>query len=181
MEIWEIAVGIVGGIALLVIVLLIYASTRPNTFEVKRSLEIAASAEKLFPLIDHFTMWPQWSPYEKLDAAMKKQYPGAAHGPGAIYEWEGNGKAGKGKMEITSTTPPTRMEMALHFDKPMRCDNTVVFTLVPRGDSTVVTWAMHGKQMFVMKVMGVFVNMDRMIGRDFEVGLANLKALAEKG
>jgi uncharacterized protein YndB with AHSA1/START domain len=180
MELWEIAVGIAGFVALLVLALLLYASTRPNTFEVKRSLVMAAPPEKIFPLIDHFTAWPQWSPYEKLDAAMKKEFPGAAHGPGAMYAWEGNSKAGKGRMEITSTTPPTRMEMSLHFDKPMRCDNTVVFTLVPQGNTTDVTWAMLGKQMFIMKVVGVFMNMDKMIGKDFEVGLANLKAIAEK-
>ena len=180
MYIVEIALGVVALLVVLIVALGIYASTRPSAFRVSRSQFIAAPADAICPHIDSFKKWAAWSPYEKLDPAMKKEFSGAASGPGAVYAWEGNGKAGKGRMEITSETAPTRIEMSLHFDRPFTCDNSVVFTLVPQGDMTEVTWAMHGPQPFMMKVMGIFMNMDRMVGKDFEIGLVNLKALAEK-
>ena len=111
---------------------------------------------------------------------MKKIYSGAANGNGAVYEWEGNGKAGKGRMEIMESSPPGKVTIKLDFIKPFEGHNIAEFTMQPNGDSTEITWAMHGPSPFSMKIMHVFMNMDRMIGKDFEAGLANLKAIAEK-
>ena len=141
---------------------------------------MAAPPEQIFPLIDSFQNWTKWSPYEKLDPAMKRELTGPASGVGAAYDWVGNSKAGKGRMEITSSTVPTRVELSLHFDKPMKCDNVVEFTLAPREGGTEVTWSMRGKLPFLGKLMHIFMNMDKMIGKDFEAGLVTLKGLAEK-
>jgi hypothetical protein len=111
---------------------------------------------------------------------MKRTYSGAATGKGAVYEWEGNNKAGKGRMEITDTSPPSKVTINLDFVKPFEAHNIVEFTLQAEGDSTNITWAMHGPSPYVAKVMGIFFNMDTMIGKDFETGLANMKAIAEK-
>jgi hypothetical protein len=156
------------------------AARRPNTFGVRRSAVIDAPPEAIYPHIADFRAWAAWSPYEKLDPAMKKTYSGAASGPGAVYAWEGNGKAGQGRMEITGATVPSRVTIQLDFLKPFEAHNTSSFTLEPRGSRTEVTWAMDGASPFKMKVMGVFMDMDKMIGKDFETGLANLKAIAER-
>jgi uncharacterized protein YndB with AHSA1/START domain len=170
-------------IAVVVVVLLLavlgFAATKPDTFRVERTATIKAPPEKIFPLIADFHSWADWSPYEQLDPAMKKSYSGAPSGKGAVYEWEGNAKAGKGRAEITDSSP-ARVTIALHFLKPFKADNIAEFTLTPHGDSTSVTWAMHGPNLFVGKVMGTFFSMDKMIGQDFEAGLANIKTLAEK-
>ena len=110
---------------------------------------------------------------------MKRTYSGAAHGTGSVYEWEGNSKAGKGRMEITDSLPPSQVVIKLDFLKPFEAHNIVRFTLQPTGASTDVTWAMQGPSPYLAKIMHVFINMDRMVGRDFETGLANLKAVAE--
>jgi hypothetical protein len=152
----------------------------PATFTVQRSLDIRAPADRLYPHIADFHAWAAWSPYEKKDPTMKKTYSGAASGVGAVYEWEGNKNIGKGRMEMLEATSPSKVRIDLHFMKPFEARNTAEFTLAPRGDSTTVTWAMYGPQTFMGRVMGLFINMDRMIGTDFEAGLRNLKVLAEK-
>ena len=160
-------------IAVLVVVplaaVLIFAATKPDTFRVQRATSIKAPPEKIFPLIADFHGWGAWSPYEKLDPAMKRTYSGAAS----------DGKAGKGRMEITDAPAPSKVTIKLDFFKPFEAHNTAEFTLEPRGDTTDLTWAMYGPSLYIAKVMGVFFNMDRMIGTDFETGLANLKARAE--
>ena len=170
-------IGIV--LILLIAVLLIFAATRPNSFRVERTATINAPPEKIFPLINDFHRWGSWSPYEKLDPAMKRNMTGAASGKGAVYEWEGNAKAGTGRMEITESAPDSRVAIQLDFSKPMEGHDVAEFTLEPRGGSTQVTWAMHGASPYYAKVIGVFFSMDRMIGTDFEAGLANLKRIAE--
>jgi uncharacterized protein YndB with AHSA1/START domain len=155
-----------------------YAATRPDTFRTERTTTIAAPPETILPLITDFRRWAEWSPYEKMDPAMKKTYGGAASGTGAVYEWAGNGKAGTGRMEITEVSP-SRVAMDLRFEKPFRARNVSEFILRPAGAQTEVTWATHGPQPFVSKVMCIFINMDELIGRDFAVGLATLKAIAE--
>jgi hypothetical protein len=168
-------------IAVLVIVaVLAYASTRPGTIHVQRAASIKAPPEKIFPLINDFHSWSAWSPYEKRDPAMKKTYGGAASGTGAVYEWDGNSEVGQGRMEITDASRPSRVALKLDFMKPFEGHDIALFALAPQGDSTSVTWSMDGPSSYVTKLIGVFVNVDRMIGNDFEAGLANLKAVAEK-
>jgi carbon monoxide dehydrogenase subunit G len=171
-------------IALVLVVLigalLAYAATRPGTMHVQRAMTIKAPPEKIFPLINDFHSWSAWSPYEKIDPAMKKAYSGAPTGRGAVYEWEGNSQAGQGRMEITEASNPGDVTIKLDFIKPFEGHDVAHFALVPQGDSTNVTWSMDGPTPYVAKLMGVFVDMDNMIGKDFETGLANLKAIAEK-
>jgi uncharacterized protein YndB with AHSA1/START domain len=167
-------------VILLVAAVLIFAATRPDTFRVQRSASIKAPPEKIFPLISEFDRWGAWSPYEKRDPAMKRTRSGPASGKGAVYGWEGNSQVGAGRMEITDTAPPSRVVIQLDFLKPFEAHNTAEFTLEPKGDATNVTWAMYGPANYVSKLMGVFMNMDSMIGKDFETGLANLKSIAEK-
>jgi uncharacterized protein YndB with AHSA1/START domain len=156
------------------------AATKPDTFRVERRASIKAPPEKIFAFLDDFHRYEAWSPYETLDPAMKRTYSGTANGRGAIYAWESNGKAGVGRMEIADASPPSKVRINLDFVKPFEASNIVEFTLEPKGDLTNVTWAMHGPSPFFAKVMHVFFNMDSMVGRDFETGLANLKALTEK-
>lgn len=170
------------GIAVVVVIaaVLALAATRPDTFRVERSTTIKAPPEKVYALIDDFHQWQQWSPWERLDPAMKRQHGGAPKGKGALYGWEGNKEVGKGQMEITEATPPSRVVIKLDFLAPFEAHNTAEFVLVPQGDATTVTWAMFGPNLFIGKVMSLFASMDSLVGEDFERGLANLKAVAEK-
>lgn len=161
-------------------VLLGYAATRPDTFRIERAVHIEAPVEKVFPLISDFRQWPAWSPWEKMDPGMKKTHSGAASGKGAVYEWEGNKKVGKGRMEILEAAPLAKVTLKLDFYAPFEAHNITEFTLEARGASTGVNWAMHGPQPFMFKLMGVFMSMDKMVGKDFEAGLASMKAAAEK-
>lgn len=168
--------------ALVVVVagVLIYAATRPDTFTVRRVASIKAPPARIHALIEDFSAWKNWSPYEKKDPDMKRSLSGAPRGKGAVYEWDGNNQVGKGRMEIVETTAPSRIAIKLDFLKPFEGHNMAEFTMTSQGDTTTVTWAMHGPSPYIAKVMGTFFDMDKMIGTDFEVGLANLKALAEK-
>jgi hypothetical protein len=166
-------------IVLLIAALLAYAATRPASFSVKRSIAIKAPPQKIAGMIDDFHNWGAWSPWEKLDPAMKKTYSGAAAGKGAVYDWTGNSKVGTGRMEILDTSSARTM-IKLDFLKPFEAHNTAEFVLEPAGDSTSVTWEMHGASPYMMRVMGIFLNMDKAIGKDFETGLANLKTVSER-
>ena len=170
-------IGIIAGA--LVAALLIYAATKPDTFRVERTTTVHAPPEIIFPLINDFHQWNAWSPFEQLDPAMVRTHSGAASGEGAVYEWSGNRKAGSGRMEITNSIPNKNVSIRLDFSKPFEAHNRTEFTLEPRGESTVVTWAMHGNNQYIGKLMSVVISMDSMIGKDFEAGLANLKTLAE--
>jgi uncharacterized protein YndB with AHSA1/START domain len=171
-------VAIVLGI--LVVAVLGIAATKADSFRVERTATIKASRDAIFALIQDFHGWSRWSPYDKLDPAMRRTYSGAPNGKGAVYEWQGNDKVGAGRMEITSVTAPTQVVIKLDFLKPFEGHNAAEFTMLPNGDATTVTWAIHGPSPLVSKVMGLFFDMDKMIGKDFEVGLGNLKALTEK-
>jgi hypothetical protein len=160
---------------------LILAATRPGVFRIERSASIKAASERIFPFINHFHRWTTWSPWEKIDPALKRTYSGANDGKGAKYAWEGNSKVGMGSMEITESSPPGRVVIKLDFVKPFEGHNIAEFTLVPGGESTTVTWAMHGPVPYIGKIMHLFLSMDRMVGGQFEEGLANLKAAAESG
>jgi uncharacterized protein YndB with AHSA1/START domain len=165
-------------VVVLIVAVLIYAATRPNALHVERSATVNASPEKIFPLINDFHSWPSWSPYEKRDPAMKRTYSGAPTGKGSIYEWEGNNDVGSGRMEITDAQP-SKIVIKLDFIKPFEGHNIAQFTMQPSGSATNVAWSMDGPTPYLGKVIGVFMNMDRMIGTDFEAGLANLKTIAE--
>jgi uncharacterized protein YndB with AHSA1/START domain len=167
-------------IVILIGVVLGIAASKPNEFTVRRSTRIRATPDRIFPQINDFHNWAAWSPWEKLDPTMTKNYSGAPSGRGAVYDWEGNSKVGKGRMEITDASAPRNVVIKLDFERPFRANNVSEFTLEPQGDATDVTWSMRGGSAFMMKVMGVFMNMDNLIGRDFEAGLANLKANAER-
>jgi len=167
-------------IVVLVVALLIYAATKPDTFRVQRAISIKAPPEKIFLLINDLHNWSAWSPYEKKDPMMKRTLSGAANGKGAVYEWEGDRNVGKGRMEITDTSPPSRVTINLDFVKPIEAHNIAEFTLEAKGDSTNVTWAMHGPNSYMAKVIHIFFSMDSMVGKQFETGLANLKTIAEK-
>lgn len=164
----------------IVVIILILAATKPNTFRVERKITINASPEKVFSLIDDFHHWPSWSPWEKLDPAMNRTYSGASSGKGAGYAWEGNKKVGKGAMEIRESIPSTKIVIKLDFLVPFEAHNTAEFELTKSGEGTTVTWAMFGPVALMMKVMHVFMSMDSMIGKDFESGLNNMKAVAER-
>ena len=169
-------------IAVVVVILgiLAFAATRSDSFSVQRSTTINAPADKVFPLINDFHRWAEWSPWEKLDPDMKRSFGGPAAGVGTTYGWTGNSKVGEGRMEILKADPAARVDIKLDFIKPFEGHNIAEFTLTPKGQSTEVLWVMHGPAPFISKLMGVFVSMDSMIGKDFESGLANLKAAAEK-
>ena len=156
-----------------------YAATRPDTFRVQRTISIKAPPEKILAQVNNFHDWNSWSPYEKMDPAMKRTFSGAASGPGAVYAWDGNGDAGAGRMEIKEASP-SKTVIKLDFSKPFEASNVAEFSVDTQGDSSNVTWAMYGPAPYISKVMGLFFNMDSMIGKDFEAGLANLKTVAEK-
>jgi len=147
---------------------------------VQRATSVKAPPEKIFPLITDLHSWSSWSPWEKKDPAMKRTYSGAPSGKGAEYAWEGNSKVGEGRMEITDVSPPSKVTIKLDFVKPMEGHSIAEFKLEPKGDSTNVTWTMYGPTAYVAKVIGIFVSMDEMIGKEFETGLANLRTVAEK-
>jgi hypothetical protein len=169
-------------IVVLVVAALAYAATRPDTFRVQRSTSIMAPPEKILPLVNDLRSHGTWSPWEKKDPAMKRIYSGAASGKGAVYEWDGNRNIGKGRMEITDASP-SKVVFKMDFLKPFEAHNTAEITMTPQGESanagTNVTWAIYGPNLFLGKVMGLVFNMDKMIGREFETGLANLKTRTE--
>jgi Polyketide cyclase / dehydrase and lipid transport len=165
---------------LVIAAILVYATTKPDSFRVERATNIKAPAEKIFPFIDDFHHWQTWSPWEKIDPNSKRTYSGASNGIGAVYEWSGNKDVGQGRMEIIESLPSSKMVMNIDFIKPFEGHNKVEFTLTAQGDSTKVTQAMYGRTPYIGKVMSLFFSMDKMVGEKYEEGLATLKAVAEK-
>jgi len=161
--------------------LLLYAATKPDLFRVWRAASIKAPPDRIFSLINDFHNWAAWSPYEKMDPAMKRSLSGTSRGKGAVYEWESkNSKAGTGRMEIVESSPLSRIAIQLDLTKPFEGHNIVEFTLETNGDETNVIWDMHGTDSYIGKIIGIFYNRDLMVGKDFEEGLVNLKAIAER-
>ena len=177
---FEVIVTIAVILAIAIAAILVLAATKPNTLRVQRSVGINAPPERIFPLISDFHQWLTWSPYEQKDPAMKRTYSGAERGKGAAYAWDGNKNVGSGRMEILDASAPSKIVIKLDFFKPFEGHNTAEFTMLPQGDGTHVTWVMHGPANFMSRLIQVFMNLDNMIGRDFEAVLANLKTLTEK-
>lgn len=167
-------------LAILVAVVLVLAAMRPNTFRVQRSIDIDAPADKIFPLINDYRNWGSWSPYEHVDPAMQRTFSGAPSGKGSVYEWRGNKNIGHGRMEILDTAPPSKVVIKLDFFSPFEAHNMAEFIMQPKGNATNVTWAMHGPVPFMAKMIHMFMNMDRMVGGQFQQGLVSMKAVAEK-
>ena len=151
--------------------LLAWASTRPDSFRVERRITIQAPPDRVFPLINDFHQWARWSPWEKKDPAMNRRYSGPDSGVGAGYEWSGNRDVGSGRMEIVQSMPDSRIAVGLHFKVPFAADNTAEFVLEGKDGSTTVTWAMFGPSPFLSKVISLFMDMDGLLGGDFEAGL----------
>ena len=150
-----------------------------DTYSVERSETIAAPPARVYDQVADFRNWAKWSPWEGLDPALKRTYSGAESGTGAAYAWSGNRKAGQGRMEITDVTEPSRVQIDLVFEKPFKARNDTVFTIAPEGSGSRVTWSMTGKKTLMTTVMGIFRSMDKMIGPDFEKGLARLRTTTE--
>ena len=168
-------------VALLLAALMFYVATRPASFRIRRSTRIAAPREKLFAFVSDLHNFDAWSPWAQLDPAMRKTHFGAASGVGASYEWQGNKNVGHGRMEIVEVAAPERVLIKLDFLKPFEAHNMAEYLLAENGGETEFTWSMSGPNTFMSKVMGLFFSMDRMVGAQFERGLAALKAVAERG
>ncbi len=167
------------GLATVVTLLLLVAAFRKPDFVIERSATIDAPPAAIFPEVNDLHQWAAWSPFEKYDPKMIKTFSGPPVGIGTSYHWIGNAKAGEGRMTIIESRPSERIRMKLQFVKPFRCSNDVEFTFMPEANQTRVTWRMSGQNAFIPRVFGLLVNIDKMVGRDFERGLAYLKSIAE--
>jgi uncharacterized protein YndB with AHSA1/START domain len=167
-------------LAVAIAIVLMLAATKPKTFTVQRAAIVEAPPEKIFRLINDFHQWGAWSPYEHKDPSMKRTYSGASSGKGAVYAWEGDKNVGTGRMEILEASTPEKIVIKLDFFTPFEAHNTAEFTMLPQEDATRLTWRMHGPASLMARIMHVFINIDKMVGKDFEVGLGNLKRLTEK-
>jgi hypothetical protein len=167
------------GVAALVVILVLVVLTRPATFHIERSITMAAPPENAFAQVNDFHAWPAWSPWEKLDPAMKKTFDGPATGVGAQYAWSGNDQVGEGRMTVEKSKTPSEIGIKLEFLKPFAATNQTTFTFAPAAGGSKVTWAMDGENSFMAKAASLFMDMDKLIGGDFEKGLAAMKTAAE--
>jgi uncharacterized protein YndB with AHSA1/START domain len=168
-------------LVLVVAAILVVAATRTNSIRIRRSILVNAPPATVFPLINDFHNWNRWAPQDRQDPTMKRTFSGATSGAGAISDWQGSGATGAGRMTISESVSPTQVSVVTDFEKPFRAHNTNQFYLVPAGSGTTVTWTMEGENLYLMKLMSLFVNMDRAMGKHFEEGLRNLKSAAESG
>ena len=167
-------------VAVPVVAVLAAASRKPDAFTIRRSLTIQAPPERLYALVEDFRAWAGWSPFERMDPGMTKTYGGEATGLGATYAWSGNNQAGSGHMTITAAEPARKLVIALTFTKPFQASNVATFSFEPAAAGTTVSWTMEGKRPLMGKVVGLFMDMDAMIGRQFDEGLAGMRAIAER-
>lgn len=167
------------GIAAVIVLFVLVVATRPSSFHIDRSITVAAPPESAFAQVNDFHSWAAWSPYEKVDPQLKRTYDGAPSGTGASYAWVGNAQVGEGRMTIEKSQQPTLISIKLEFFQPMAATNAATFTFLPAPEGTKVTWAMDGKNNFVCKALSLFMDMDKLVGGDFERGLAALKTVAE--
>ncbi len=166
--------------ALIVVVLIVIVALQPSEFRVARSANMSAAAPAVFAQVNDFHKWEAWNPWGKIDPAMKQTYEGAPAGVGAIYTWTGNSEVGQGRMTITDSRPSDLVRITLEFFKPFAATNIAEFTFKPEGNRTAVTWSMTGKKNFMAKAIHLFMNMEKMIGGQFEQGLAAMKSVAER-
>jgi len=166
-------------VAALILALSAYAFTRPDQIRIERNLAVDAPPEAIYSLITDLREWRRWSPFEQLDPDMARDYGGAEKGVGATYAWQGDRNAGSGRMEIMDEDAPNRITIALHFISPMEARNTAIFLLTPEGDATRVSWAMEGEANTLSKLLQLFVDIDEMVGSDFQAGLEKLKSEVE--
>lgn len=159
--------------------LFVVIAMRPAEFSIARSAKISSPAQAAFEQVNDLRKWESWSPWEKIDPAMRRTFNGPASGTGASYSWEGNKKMGAGRMTIMESRPSEFVRLKLEFLKPFKCTNSVEFTFQPEGNQTTVTWKMSGKNSFIAKAFHLFCNMDKMLGGQFDKGLAQIKSLAE--
>jgi uncharacterized protein YndB with AHSA1/START domain len=167
------------GVAVIVVLFAIVVATRPATFHIERSTTIAAPPETVFAQVNDFHSWRAWSPWEKLDPQMQRTFSGAPSGAGAAYAWSGNKEVGEGRMTIENSQPPSQIAIKLEFIKPFAATNRATFSFAPVPAGTKVTWGMDGNNNFLAKAFHMFMDMDQLVGADFEKGLAALKAIAE--
>lgn len=177
MKMWQ---KVLAGLGVVVVAFLAAASMQPDTFEVHRSIEVKASADKTYAQVADFHAWEAWSPWAKLDPKMTTTYTGPATGVGQKYAWSGNDDVGSGSMEFTAQDPGKKLTIKLDFLTPFEAHNITTFDFASAGDTTKVTWSMTGPNNFMSKVMGLVMSMDSMVGGDFEKGLAGIKVQAEK-
>jgi hypothetical protein len=163
-------------LAVLLVAVVVFVATRPAEFRVLRSRKLAASPDVVYAHVNDFHKWAAWSPWDKLDPAMTREISGAPSGPGATYHWLGNKKVGEGRMTVTDSQPPSSVTIRLEFISPWKATNTTRFELAPSGSGTNVTWTMSGRNNFVAKAVCIFMDMDKLVGSDFEKGLAGLDA-----
>lgn len=166
-------------LAILVVVFLVIVALQPADYRIMRTATISAQPAAVFAQVNDFHKWEAWSPWSKLDPTMKQTYEGPPAGTGAIYTWAGNNKVGEGRMTLTESHPNDLIRIKLDFLKPFASTCTTEFIFKPEGNQTLVTWNMFGRNGFVSKVFCMFMNMDKMVGSDFERGLASLKAVTE--
>jgi len=177
----KVLLAVVAAIALVVVGVGLLALRQPDSFRVERSITMAVPPEAVYQQISDFKAWDRWSPWAKLDPKMKTEFGGTPGAPGSTYHWVGDDKVGEGRMTLTEAAPPLRLAIKLEFIKPFAAVNDTAFTLAPQGAGTKVTWAMTGQNPFLSKVMMVFMDFDKMIGKDFEKGLAQLAAASATG
>ena len=170
---------IILAICAVIVVLVVIIALQPSEFQVSRSATMSASPQAVFEQVNDFHKWDAWSPWARIDPEMKQTFEGAPAGTGAEYSWNGNKKVGQGHMTILDSRPGEAVKIKLEFLKPMKATNTTLFTFKPEGDQTLVVWTMNGKNNFMGKIFCLFMNMDKMVGKDFEMGLAAMKTIAE--
>jgi hypothetical protein len=171
--------AIVAALIVVIAVFCVVVAMQPADFKITRSATMNASPDKIFEQVNDFHKWDAWSPWAKIDPAMKTTYSGPPSGTGAAYAWVGNDQVGEGKMAITASHPNEHIAIDLEFIRPFAAKNITEFTLKPEGDKTSVTWTMTGKNNFVAKAFNLVMNMDKLVGADFEKGLAQMKAITE--
>ena len=167
------------GLVIVIVILVVIIALQPKHYHIERSTTINAAPATVFAQVNDFHKWDAWSPWAKMDPAMKANYDGAPAGAGAGYSWVGNSQVGEGRMTITESHPPDRINIKLEFIKPFAATDTTVFPLKPQGNQTTVLWSLDGDNNFIGKAFGLVMSMDKMVGNDFDRGLAQLKSVSE--
>ena len=173
-------VKILLGVVVVVAVVLLFAATKPSKFHIEKSVSIQTPPEKVYALIADFHNWPQWAPQDREDPTMQRTYSGATTGQGAVSDWTSKGSAGAGQMTITAAAAPSKVDVVVDWKRPFKVQNAHGFTLTPAGGGTQLSWSAEGTNLYVMKVMELFVGVNGLMGKHFEAGLGNLKRIAEQ-